>query len=382
MKAFQGIFPTVVLLLSIAATLKGQKTDINGQLAGWITGSNSDRTYLQAGVRFVPQVTFSYPVLKKYKIDGEFSADGYSNYTLQSDSGGVYDGKLRIYRAWVRFSANRFELRAGLQKINFGSASILRPLMWFDRVDPRDPLKLTSGVTGLQARYYFRNNANIWGWLLAGNKNTKGWETIPSDAYRPEFGGRVQLPFPRGELAFSYHNREARYPDGSSALSSGKGYFNENRFGFDTKADLGIGLWLEGTITHRNDLYNPSDNYEKALTLGADYNIGIGQGLDVMFENMFVNVSGSFSGKGNSLTMSGLSLTLPVSIITRANVIVFYDWKDKGWYNFADVSFTFNKISINLIAFDNPRSFSLLNFSAGQNLFAGYGGQVMLVYNF
>jgi len=53
-----------------------------------------------------------------------------------------------------------------LQKINFGSATLFRLLMWFDRIDPRDPLKLTDGVYGLLLRYYFHNNTNIWLWGL------------------------------------------------------------------------------------------------------------------------------------------------------------------------------------------------------------------------
>ena len=69
----------------------------------------------------------------------------------------------------MRYSSDQFELRLGLQKINFGSASMLRPLMWFDQMDPRDPLHLTDGVWGLLARYYFLNNANIWLWGLYGN---------------------------------------------------------------------------------------------------------------------------------------------------------------------------------------------------------------------
>ncbi|HVN57676.1 MAG TPA: hypothetical protein VMT63_05220 [Bacteroidales bacterium] len=357
-----------------------QKVDLNGQFAGWLTVSHSDNTYIQPGLRFVPQLTFSVPVSAKFKFDCELSADGFYNYTSISDTAGYGYRKARLYRAWLRFSGDRFEIRAGLQKINFGSANILRPLMWFDRVDPRDPLKLTTGVYGLLGKYYFRNNANIWVWSLLGNKETTGWETVPSSQWRPEFGGRIQLPIPKGEIAFSYHNREARFADGSQPAIDGNRYFNENRYAIDAKADLGIGLWIEGSITHRTGRYLPE--FEKAVTAGADYTIGLGQGLNIIAENMFVSTSQSIAATSNSINMTGLSVSLPLSIITRATVIIFYDWKDNGWYNFANLSFTFNKTSINIIGFDNPESFSLLNFSAGRNIFAGYGGQVMMVYNF
>lgn len=96
-------------------------------------------------------------------------------------------------------------------KINFGSASIFRPLMWFDKIDYRDPLQLTDGVYALLGRYYFSNNANLWLWTLYGNDEPMGWEKTPAVWQIPEFGGRIQQPVPRGEAALSYHHREADF---------------------------------------------------------------------------------------------------------------------------------------------------------------------------
>ncbi|GAI27146.1 unnamed protein product, partial [marine sediment metagenome] len=59
--------------------------------------------------------------------------------------------------------------------------------MWFDRIDPRDPLQLTDGVYGLLLRQYFLNNANIWVWGLYGNDDLRGWEYLPSEAKSVEF---------------------------------------------------------------------------------------------------------------------------------------------------------------------------------------------------
>ena len=66
------------------------------------------------------------------------------------------DFRFKPYRLWLRYSTSHLEIRAGLQKINFGSSNILRPLMWFDKMDFRDPLMLTDGVYALLGRYYFR----------------------------------------------------------------------------------------------------------------------------------------------------------------------------------------------------------------------------------
>ena len=79
------------------------------------------------------------------------------------------DAAIKAYRLWGRYTGHQFEVRVGLQKIDFGSAMMLRPLQWFDEMDPRDPLNFTTGVYGALGRYYFLNNANIWGWILYGN---------------------------------------------------------------------------------------------------------------------------------------------------------------------------------------------------------------------
>jgi hypothetical protein len=375
----------IYIIISIAYLLympeaDSQKIEFNGQASGWMTLNNSGSTGFQAGARYIPQLLLNLPVNKKYKFDGEISADLYGTYTMQGDSSGYTDASAKFYRLWLRFSGERFEVRAGLQKINFGSATMLRPLMWFDRVDPRDPLKLTTGVYGLLGKYYFRNNANIWLWALYGNKQTKGWETVPSNPDRPEFGGRFQLPVPRGEIAFSYHNREALFPSDWQPPLTGPPTFIENRYGLDTKLDLGVGVWLEGTVAQRSHPDIP--DYEKTLTIGLDYTFNIGQGLNIIAENMFINTSETFFSSDNNLSLSGLSLSMPVSVITRVSAIIFYDWKNSGWYNFANISFTFDKFAVNLIGFSNPRSFAIFNYDGRANMFAGYGLQIMLVYNY
>ena len=73
-------------------------------------------------------------------------------------------GRLKLYRGWGRFKTSRFEGRVGLQKINFGSALLLRPLRWFDSVDPRDPLQITEGVYALLVREYLPRNFTVWVW--------------------------------------------------------------------------------------------------------------------------------------------------------------------------------------------------------------------------
>ena len=100
--------------------------------------------------------------------------------------------------------------------------------------------------------FHFLNNANIWLWGLYGNENKKGWEFIPTNKKRPEFGGRVQYPALKGEMALSYHNREADFnqPDLDS-VSQSFGKIPENKIGLDGRWDIGIGFWFEGVLQHQ-----------------------------------------------------------------------------------------------------------------------------------
>jgi hypothetical protein len=369
---------TIAILLLCIPELNGQKVEFNGQIAGWGTVNSSPA--FQIGARFIPKLTWEIPAGEKFKFDGELSADTYISYLHPNDSAATADLSADLYRFWLRFSGERFEVRAGLQKINFGSASMLRPLMWFDRIDPRDPLRLTKGVYGIQGKYFFRNNANIWLWMLYGNKSTKGWETIPSKYKRPEMGGRIQLPIPRGEMAFSYHNREAEFTATWQPPVTGSSTFKEERFGYDIKVDLGVGIWFESAITHQKQ--HEISPFTRAATIGADYTFGIINGLNITAEQMFYTSSDKVFSKGANSSFSGFSAGFPLSIITRVNGIIFYDWKNKGMYRFANLSFTFDKLALNIIGFWNPEKFSLFPSDIGPNLFAGAGGQIMVVYNY
>jgi hypothetical protein len=372
------IIINVLFFLFISST--GQPVEHHGQAAGWATLNYYDGTGFQTGVRYIPQLLLDIPVNKGFRIDGEISLDSYFSYTRMAGTSSETMLKASLYRTWLRFSGSRFEIRAGLQKINFGSALMLRPLMWFDRIDPRDPLQLTKGVYGLLGKYYFKNNANIWLWGLYGNKETKGWESIPSRPDRPELGGRFQLPVPRGEIALTYHNRVGKFPDDWDPPHTGSQYFPEDRIALDTKVDLGAGLWFEAALVHQQ--HPDLEPYTRSISFGANYTLGIGDGLNISAEQLvFKSSEEPFTG-GEGISFTGFSASLPVSIITGTSVIIFYDWKNNGWYRFANLSFTFDKLAINIIGFWNAQSFGIFNYESGPNMYSGAGGQVMLVYNY
>jgi len=283
---------------------------------------------------------------------------------------------------WFRFSGDQFEIRAGLQKINFGSATLLRPLMWFDRIDPRDPLQLTDGTYGLLMRYYFLNNTNIWVWGLIGNKEPKGWEAFGSEKNRPEFGSRIQVPVPVGEIGLTYHNRSVDISNDTLVIPADMHDFaQENRIALDGKIDIGIGLWFESSIIHTDSKYLTRD-LSRFLTVGLDYTFGLGNGLNVMTEVFTYSLSDQLFGKGDGVTFSALSANYPLSIITNLSTIFFYDWKNNDLYNFINCSWTFDRWTFYLMGFWNPDRFQVYPGMEEVNLYAGKGVQLMVVFNY
>jgi hypothetical protein len=284
------------------------------------------------------------------------------------------DGRFKPYRGWVRFSTPQFEIRLGLQKINFGSASLLRPLMWFDRIDPRDPLHLTDGVYALLLRYYFLNNANIWTWLLYGNEDTRGWDVFASDANTPEFGGRIQLPVLSGETGLTFHQRRMDLFPADTAVT-------ERRVGLDGKWDLGIGLWFEGVLFNQE---SPALAYpwRYIFSAGLDYTFNVGRGLYVLAEHFFTENSEKAFGAGEGLAFSSLSFNYPLGLLDSVSGIVYYDWENSQLYRFINWQRTYDRWRVYVMGFWNPQDFQIYQSQEQKHLFTGTGFQVMVSYHF
>ncbi len=374
-----GPFLALALLLLLPALrLNGQTLEFSGQAIGWTTLNPADPFQAQAGLRYIPELSFSFPS-GKYTLEGEFSANLWASGIYNGDSI-VLDEELSPYRMWVKFSGEQFELRAGLQKINFGSAQMFRPLMWFDRIDPRDPLQLTDGVYGLLGRYYFLNNANIWAWALYGENKIKGWEFVPSKKNSIEYGGRVQLPLYTGEIAASYHHRTADpgpvLPDSITLGESSP----ENRIGFDLKLDLAVGLWAEVALSKQDFSYTPLD-YKSLVNAGMDYTFGLGNGLNMMVEGFGYLQGRTAFAKDEALAFGLLSASYPLNIIHNLSAMLFYDFSNKNLYRFINWSVAYDKWSFYLMGFWNPETYSLYNVDPRTSLYGGWGFQLMAVFN-
>jgi len=336
----------------------------------------------QLGIRYLPEFGIEKYVSESSFIDAEFSLNAYGFAQFKSSEDIQTDGNIDPYRLWLRFSTSRFEARIGLQKINFGSATLLRPMMWFDSVDPRDPLQLTDGVYAFLVRYYFINNANIWLWGLYGDDKTKGWESIPTVKNSVEYGGRFQLPLLTGELALTYHHRQADLSKAPFPLfGQNNSSVPEDRLGVDGKWDMGIGFWLEGVLVRQESNALPM-KWQRAMNIGLDYTFNLGNGINCLGEHFRLERARDAFASGENIDFSALMLRYPFGILDEISCILYYDWDNKDFYRFINWQRTYDRWRLNLIVFWNPDDFLIYPNQAGASSFSGRGFQVMIVFNY
>jgi hypothetical protein len=373
------------IFMILSSGLYGQKAglEFENQISTWLGMNFPDEVKWQSGIRYIPTLSPWVRTGANGKLDAEFSVNTFGTVHLTGMEYDSSDFRLKPYRLWLRYSTSHLEIRAGLQKINFGSSNILRPLMWFDRMDFRDPLMLTDGVYALLSRYYFNNNANIWLWSLYGNDETKGWETLPSLENIPEYGGRLQLPVPGGEFALSYHHRDVDY----SALAAQipgtvDTRYSEQLFAADGKWDIGPGIWFE-LVGKLNDKDNPFvTHWESYLSLGMDYTFGIGKGLNVSTEYFRYENHPDENETRARRNISTLSLGYPIGLSHNISGMLYYNWDTHDWYRFVNLQMKYDYLTFYLMTFWNPDDAVLYASGEGGNSFAGKGFQLMLVFDF
>lgn len=376
-----GTFRIILLFccVTIFQFVAAQNPQFKGQASVWTNLNPSNELQFWGGARYLPQLNGQLGEQSKGMFDFEVSANLNGTMgTLPFDS--VYSsGSIKPYRFWARYSTEQWEIRAGLQKINFGSASMIRPLMWFDKIDPRDPLQLTDGVWGVLGRYYFLNNANLWAWVLYGNEDAKTWEIGNTSQRQPEWGGRFQTPVPRGEMGLSFHHRLSD-PRGLDTLVSINGLIPENRIGLDGKWDLGVGLWFEAVWLNKSENLGGFTN-QTTLSVGTDYTFGIGNGLNMIYEQLLFEYDEKPLRINNPFVFSMLSINYPLGLNDHLSAMMYYDWINQGLYNILTWNHQFNNFTFYAMGYSNPSTYRVPLSANNINLFAGTGLQLMLVFN-
>jgi hypothetical protein len=236
---------------------------------------------------------------------------------------------LKLYRAWLAASYKDTEVKLGIQHIRFGPAQILRPLQWFDTIDPNSLLQDTEGVQALTLTHYFPN-PEVRFWLLPGTGLTKGNETIATKKGTLEFGGRLGLQSALGATGISYHQRVvSHYFEESTDI-------REYRLGLDQRVDTVIGVWLEAEADMLDNYVmvdvgpepRLAPRYNASATLGADYTFGIGNGLYLMAESNYYWSRGEYQfGIPNDFDgyQSALMLRYPLGLLDSIRAYAAFD---------------------------------------------------------
>jgi hypothetical protein len=383
------------MIALIPTGLVGQSLGLAGEASLSGTASNASEGTQHLLVRYLPELEGALPLWGSLKLDFNASANLWASKAWGDGQGGDGTGEAELYRGWVRLSSPSAEVRAGLQKISYGSASIFRPLMWFDHVDPRDPLQLSEGVEAILGRAYLPENITLWGWAVRGQDEPKGWEMIPTNDGSVELGGRLQVPLGPGELATTFHHREMDLA--ALAVPGAETTGSENRFALDGKWDLGIGAWFEA-VAIRQESPLLSGEWVRSVALGADYTFEIGNGLSVLAEHFWkenpaLDTDGSdgvpeqppTTDPGapippelptEDLNLTAFTVSYPYGVLDRIGLAIYRDWQNGEVFRMLEWRRTYDRWRFHVLGFWNPDD--LILFPSGPGGPTGSGGTVPL----
>jgi hypothetical protein len=353
--------------------LNALEADFSGQVSGWTIQVKNQETWRNfTGVRYIPQLDLNQPLKQGRSVDAEIAFNG---VVAKDSKASVLWRDLEVYRATLRYASEQTETRIGLQNISFGPARLLRPLKWFDQLDPTDPLQLTKGVYALRFTYSAMNNAGLWIWGLYGNDEPKGYEVLPTATNQPEIGGRLQYPVLDGEMAATVHSRKV------GGVTLGIPEYEEYRFGLDGQWDIGIGVWFETAFQYQDVPVLPYD-WTKMGTLGLDYTFGVGSGLYVLFEHMTSVLSSDLSGWDEKSHVSSFLLNYPLGFIDNLMAIGYYTWDQKKYGQYLNWQRTYDWVVFSTGLFYYPEVDG--NNTVDNQLISmgGYGGEFTLIFNY
>ncbi len=334
----------LMMLIFISHMLSGWEFEHDIYISGEYMRSGGDN----AGEFFLEY----YPSLQKqiYK-SGNITLD--SNIELMSrgalkleDEKEEGDLDLELYRLWLRSTAEQSEFRIGLQKINFGPAMYLRSLQWFDRINALDPRQQTEGIWSMLMRYYTLDNSNYWFWAIYNETELKGQELVKTRDKTLEMGGRIQLPIFGGDVGFSYHNRGLQNEETEAREGEVFTVPQEKRAGVDGRWDIGIGLWLESSISMYEEVVQ-LPLYMESYTLGGDYTFGIGNGLHLLYEHQYIRTEESFWTRAEEEANIGLlAADYPIGLYDKLMGIVSFDHVNKDIYYYLSYNLVYKYVSI------------------------------------
>lgn len=335
------------------------------------SGTQSDE--INMVTRYLPAIEYqsSLSDVWDYDVEVRWQLQWGGQIDTLGESGIVADP----YRVALNLQSAHSEYVIGLQKINFGPARILRSLMWFDSVNPTDPLELTSGVTGISAKYHYDFGWSSQVWLLLPG-DAIGWEGFKDQEGTFETGGRISIPNDMGQLGISTHWRIAD----ASAVSPDDPDLYEGRIGVDGFWDIGIGLWVE-SVYKNQQLTDGPFLQQLQSTLGADYTLWVGNGILLISEHMLINIWDSpFMDDTNRLISTVMTSYSP-SMFDQLSLMLFMDWETETPLVYASWGQTYDSFRFTLGAFYTDEQGSEASNTGLSSNISGKGIQLTVAYN-
>lgn len=252
---------------------------------------------------------------KVLRLDAEAVHSSRLSSVWQQD-GNDQDLHNDLYRYWLRASTAHTEFRLGLQRINFGSARLIRPLQWFDKLDPLDLLEQTEGAKAGLAKAYFPNNSTLWLWAILSDGKPKGNELIATTKDKLDYGLRYEFPLWSAETGLSLNHRPIFSPDSAQKAT-------ESRLGLDIRYDTFAGLWLESSANYAPEL---ETKWSLQSVIGADYTLGLGNGLYVLAESGIKHSSDELSSLHITELSSSVMVNYPLGLLDTIHYLAFANW--------------------------------------------------------
>ncbi len=124
----------------------------------------------------------------------------------------------------------------------------------------------------------------------------------------------------------------------------------------DAKFDYVVGFWVETSWVNKGKDMGMYTNQE-LINMGVDYTFGLGNGLNLIFEQ-FLSASDEEAFKfAQSTSFSLLNMNYNVGLFDNINAIIYYDWINNKIYNFITWQKQFNKWSFYLMGYANPKEY-------------------------
>jgi hypothetical protein len=118
---------------------------------------------------------------------------------------------------------------------------------------------------------------------------------------------------------------------------------------------------------------------QASLNVGIDYIFGIGNGLNLISEQLLFAYDEKPFALEQPVLFSIMSLSYPLSMNDQLSALFYYDWKTNDIYNLVTWNHQFRHFTFYAMGYSNPKNYNIPLSANDVNLFAGTGIQIMLV---